>query len=974
VADERALALSVLDQLQYDPLLRGKITIEIVAWDKPGAGAPMLATLTPQEAIKKGLPTPAECDVVIVIFWARMGTPLPDDWKKTDGSRYLSGTEWEYLNALKAAEKNGEPAILVYHRTEKIILDPDDPDRGLKLEQWDQVKQFFQSFTNPDGSIKRGYNSYRKPDEFKEQLHLHLRAVVRDILDSKPSAPATPSVSPAHAVSSPPLWPDSPFPGLRAFTPDDAPIFFGRGQETDGLVDKLADSKTRFLAVVGASGSGKSSLVAAGLIPRLKAGAIPGSQDWICIRFSPGEVGDNPFLALAQPFKEALQKRRQQPRELADRLETDLAATLIELRDLALTGRPDWAELLLFVDQFEELFTLVAPRYVDAFVEWLYQAAQTARLRVVATLRADFYHRCAERAPLAALLRDGSYPLAAPGVGALREMIARPAERAGLRFEPKLDEQILNDTGIEPGRLALLAFALAELYAMRTDAGCLTWAAYEGFGRVAGAIAKRAEDTVSKLGVTEKTVGEVFRKLVEFDKEGTVTRRRAPRARLVESVDAERLVKAFVDDARLLVASRGENGQPVVEVAHETLFAAWKTLRDWIANHREQLKAGQDLEDAALEWHNIGEHGSGLASGVRFKRYCRAVNPSDLAARFLRASRRRLWILRGVAGTVAGLVLAIMVGTFWLYANGLTIKHGTSMVLATVGLYRVSEPEMVRIEAGEFWMGSREDDQEARDSEKPRHRVTIPRPFEIGKYEITFDEYDQFAYATGQALPADQGWGRGRRPVINVSWEDAVAYAAWLSKMTGKAYRLPTEAEWEYAARAGSEAARFWGDDAKQACQYANGADRSFRQAGYSGEIHDCDDGYVFTAEVGSFKASRFKANPFGLYNTLGNVWEWVQDSWHDDYQGAPVDDSAWEENAGGPRVLRGGSWSLGPARLRSAARFRFAPRFWTTPPGSVSPGPYNPLTFLLFPFTGVQGAKPPGRFFWRVGHGRENR
>lgn len=926
VADERALALSVLDQLQYDPMLRGKITIDIVAWDKPGAGAPMLATLTPQEAIKKGLSTPAECDVVIVVFWARMGTLLPDNWKKPDGSRYLSGTEWEYLNALEAAEKHEKPAILVYRRTEKIALDPDDPAFDSKSQQWQQVKQFFQSFANPDGSIKRGYNAYLKPDEFREQLHVHLRMVVRDILNSKTTVSVTPPSAPSVlSGSSPPLWPDSPFPGLRAFTSDDAPIFFGRGQETDGLVDKLADSKTRFLVVVGASGSGKSSLVAAGLIPRLKAGAIPGSRDWVCIRFSPGEVGDNPFMALAQPFKEALQKRRQQqPREWADRLATDSSATLIELRDLALADRPDWAELLLFVDQFEELFTLVAPRYVDAFVEWLHQATQTARLRVVATLRADFYHHCVERVPLAALLRDGSYPLAAPGVGALREMIARPAERAGLVFEAKLDEQILSDTGIEPGRLALLAFALAELYAMRTD-DHLTWAAYEKFGRVAGAIAKRAEDTVKKLGVTEQTVGEVFQELVEFDKEGTVTRRRAPQARLVRSAGAEGLVKAFVDDARLLVGGRGEDGQPMVEVAHEMLFSAWKTLHDWIASHREQLKARQDLEDAAQEWHDIGEHWSGLASGARLRRYRQAINPSNLADRFLRASQRRLWILRGVAGAAAALALAIMLGTFWLYANGLTVKHGTSMVLATVGLYRVSEPEMVQIPAGEFWMGSGEDDQEASASERPLHRVTIPRPFEIGKYEVTFDEYDQFAHATGRALPSDQGWGRGRRPVINVSWEDALAYAAWLSKMIGKSYRLPTEAEWEYAARAGSETERFWGDDPQQACQYANGADRSFQHYGYSGEIHDCDDGYIFTAEVGSFKASQFKANP-GLYDTLGNVWEWVQDSWHGNYQGAPADGSAWEAAGNGPRVMRGGSWGRDPRRLRSAVRDRFEP------------------------------------------------
>lgn len=127
VADERALALTVLEQLQYDPLLRGRITIETVAWDKPGACIPMLATMTPQEAIKQGLPKPAECDIVIVIFWSRMGTPLPADWKKPDGTGYLSGTEWEYLNALEAFDSQGKPKVLVYRRTEKQTLDQDDP-------------------------------------------------------------------------------------------------------------------------------------------------------------------------------------------------------------------------------------------------------------------------------------------------------------------------------------------------------------------------------------------------------------------------------------------------------------------------------------------------------------------------------------------------------------------------------------------------------------------------------------------------------------------------------------------------------------------------------------------------------------------------------------------------------------------------------------------------------------------------------
>lgn len=156
VARERVLALKVLEQLQYDPLLRGRITIETVAWDKSGAGTPMLATLSPQAAIAQGLPKPSQCDIVIVVLWSRMGTPLPLEWKKPDGSPYLSGTEWEYLDALEAAEQHGKPDILVYRCNTKPPLDVDDADAEGKLQQWKQVKQFFANFGLPDGSIYRG--------------------------------------------------------------------------------------------------------------------------------------------------------------------------------------------------------------------------------------------------------------------------------------------------------------------------------------------------------------------------------------------------------------------------------------------------------------------------------------------------------------------------------------------------------------------------------------------------------------------------------------------------------------------------------------------------------------------------------------------------------------------------------------------------------------------------------------------------
>ncbi|MCB1769423.1 MAG: SUMF1/EgtB/PvdO family nonheme iron enzyme [Candidatus Competibacteraceae bacterium] len=223
-------------------------------------------------------------------------------------------------------------------------------------------------------------------------------------------------------------------------------------------------------------------------------------------------------------------------------------------------------------------------------------------------------------------------------------------------------------------------------------------------------------------------------------------------------------------------------------------------------------------------------------------------------------------------------------------------------------------PEVVVIPAGEFLMGSPEDEPERQASEGPQHPVVLAQPFAIGRYAVTFEEYDRFCAATRRDQPSDGGWGRGRRPVINVSWEDAVAYCAWLSRETGASYRLPSEAEWEYAARAGTTTAFWWGDEIDPTranydgrSTYRNGARGAYRK-----KTVPVDD---------------FQPNPFGLYQVHGNVWEWVQDSWHDNYQGAPADGSAWEEAGGGPRVLRGGSWYNVPLRLRSAARFRFDPR-----------------------------------------------
>ena len=234
---------------------------------------------------------------------------------------------------------------------------------------------------------------------------------------------------------------------------------------------------------------------------------------------------------------------------------------------------------------------------------------------------------------------------------------------------------------------------------------------------------------------------------------------------------------------------------------------------------------------------------------------------------------------------------------------------GAAMEPGTVFSDCASCPEMVVVPAGSFMMGS-PGSEEGRlfDSEGPRHRVTIGSPFAVGVYEVTFAEWDACVRAGGCGgyRPEDEGWGRGSHPVINVSWEDAREYVRRLSRETGEEYRLLTEAEWEFVARAGTQTARYWGESESGQCRYANG---------YDDDV-SCSDGHEHTAPVGLFEP-----NAFGLYDVLGNVWEWTQDCWNESYSGAPADGSAWSSGDCSYRVMRGGSWDYGLRPLRSAYR-----------------------------------------------------
>lgn len=207
-------------------------------------------------------------------------------------------------------------------------------------------------------------------------------------------------------------------------------------------------------------------------------------------------------------------------------------------------------------------------------------------------------------------------------------------------------------------------------------------------------------------------------------------------------------------------------------------------------------------------------------------------------------------------------------------------------------------------------MGSPKSEPQRSSDEGPQHQVTISRAFAAGKYEVTFDEWDACVRESGCGQnPSDQGWGRGRRPVINISWDDAKQYVAWLSRKTGKSYRLLTEAEWEYVARAGTTTA------------FNTGASINPTQANYDTKVSYAGSPTA-TSQGRTVPVGSYSPNDFGLHDVHGNVWEWVEDCWNGSYAGAPGDGSAWASGNCALRVLRGGSWFNAPGIARSALRY----------------------------------------------------
>ncbi len=886
VQDERSLAMKVIENVIYDPSFVEKVSIRIVAWDKNETNVPMMASMTPQMAITAGMPKPSDCDIVVVIFWSRMGTPLPDEYQKEDGTNYASGTEWEFEDALRAAKEFGKPDILVYRRTDNITLDPNDSDFMKKYEQWKKVQDFFSKFVDiQTGVINMGINEYSQPENFRRNFESHIKSILNRLISDPSFSSVGKDQEKDKGLVTREIWEGSPFPGLRSYSEREAPIFYGRGLETDDLLKQLENS--RFVSIVGVSGSGKSSLVSAGMIPRLRDNAISannqGSKDWYIIEFKPN---NDPFHQLAGALLSNLPSMKGDPvdfsnrkQKLADTLKSSKRA-LSDTIEFALQNEEPWVEALIFIDQFEELFTLCDKEIIKPFISMITHSVQSAsldnllhgkfahnRIRYVLTLRADFYHRCVEYPELAELLRVGSFPLAAPSQLALQEMITKPAERAALEFDQGLPERILQDTGNEPGSLALVAYTLDELYHAGKEKQVLSHQDYDSLGGVKGAIGRRAEAVYNKLpSESQNMLPRIFQNLIMVDHRGIATRERTEYEKIGKSEAAARLIDAFTD-ARILVQSRGEYGA-VVEVAHEAIFKSWKRLSDWIEETRSDLYLLMQLDRAAKLWDEKGRSRDFLWLGQKNKELQDVISRLDpdldkLTRSFARTEQEHLeeeLMDRDISHarrSEIGIRLSVIGDT----------RHG-------VGLRDDGIPDIVWVSIPSGVVRIRDND------------FHVPS-FYISKYPITYGQYESFLnHEKGfentqwwKDFPASlqkqrmytQLFKFANHPRDNVSWYQAYAFTRWLAEFLPEdgypitsikiqddnrwIIRLPTEWEWQHAAMSGNTENQYpWGKEWNDWC------------------CNTLESGLNRTTAVGMYPEGDTES---GISDLAGNIREW---------------------------------------------------------------------------------------------------
>ncbi|HTX05396.1 MAG TPA: AAA family ATPase, partial [Steroidobacteraceae bacterium] len=648
VTPAREVAAQIIEKLAHE--YARFFIIEPYLWEYE----PMLASGHFQDSID----APSRFDAVILILESRLGTPLPErtavrEYRGMDGRAPVTGTEWEFEDALSGARAHGVPDILVYRSRRAAEIDTWDLySRQAVLNQIEALDAFWSRHFAHEGRFIGAYAKFRTLEELASKLEQHLRSCVQRRLDK---------LTREERAAGLRLWPTAPFRGLEAYEFEHAPIFFGREEAIGAALLRLitqAEAGRPFLLALGASGSGKSSLVKAGVLPRLLVPQrVSGAAFLRRVAFRPGDTqsDEDLFAAFARiltlhPGEDigipellggsmAVEGLARHLRENPSHPDLPLAMVLDRLAEAARQrGRMlqyEQPRLILEVDQLEELFTSerVQPEERRRFVQLLGGLARSEFVWVIATMRADFWHRASEIPQLLELADGhGRLDLRPPSSSELSQMIRGPAEAAAIHFETHaatgipLNDLIAQEAADEPGALPLLSYLLDQLYQrdiQEARGDTLTYASYNALGGLKGAIATRADAVIAaQPPEVQQALRPVLFALVQMSAAESgaerAVARRAPLTDFPHGTPKRRLIEALLDpSARLLVADAVSGRESTVRLAHEALISEWAAARNYVAGNAEALKTRRMLEERYARWQAISSGRDIAAADLR---------------------------------------------------------------------------------------------------------------------------------------------------------------------------------------------------------------------------------------------------------------------------------------------------------------------------------------------------------------------
>jgi hypothetical protein len=571
VVHERQIAKRVIAKLGKE--LAASVKLEALLWED----MPLQATTCFQEGIDRIINADV-VDIAVFILWSRLGSPLGDKFVKPDGSLYKSGTEYEYEMMYAANQQSGTPAILAYIKNVPFTDVVAHFSEGIDNETINRQREYVQEFIKEkfyDAETQTVYGAYHQfdvPTTFEQRLTEHLRRQIIQILGHEPV---------------PIEWEDNPYVGLRSFTYEENTVFYGRRHAINEIGETLVNcfpEKTLSMFILGESGSGKSSLVRAGLLPDIIELGWTENAKWKWFDIMPSQFQGNVYEGILSIFNKVLP-----------------------------TSEQTNEHILFFFDQFEEIFTdsqITEEERICVF-DLLIKICSTNKIWMIFAMRNDFYHKFASYPALSELKSKSKiYDLPKILHSELQEIVEEPAKKAGLKWEVNehgipLNKTIIHDINLGIDDLALIEFALSELYNLKNENNQLTFEAYEKIGKINGAVIKYADDFYNSLTDEQKSLFyQLLSALITPSSESYVRK-----TALLKDLQKSEKHKSLIDeliDKHLLISGKTANGEATICIVHEILISSWQVIQEWIKQEKYFIDANNHYENLSNYWirHN----------------------------------------------------------------------------------------------------------------------------------------------------------------------------------------------------------------------------------------------------------------------------------------------------------------------------------------------------------------------------------